>query len=282
MRIGTFTPEIELWPLEEVFKKAKEYGFSQMQYDFLTSHKEEMPEAFFPDELPRIEKACKQYDIEIQCINGTFNMIDIDLERRREGIKRFELIAQACNRLGCEIISLCTGSRDPKSGWVYHPDSASESAWEDMLETTYELIKIAEKYKVYLGVETEPSNVVFTVERTRKLLDQINSPWLKVIMDCANLFPAGTAKKENVRPTIQNAFDVLGKDIILAHGKDIYESDEVKFAAPGKGILDYDFYFSLLKEYNYDRGLIIHGIHREEDFEPCVAFLKERLEAAGL
>jgi sugar phosphate isomerase/epimerase len=282
MEIGFFSPEIEGDSVLSVFEQGSRLGFTQVQYSFQTSHGEEMPAQFFPDELDKIREASRQCHITIAAVNGTFNMIDPDKKRRMEYTGRFEKIAEACKLLDSKIVTLCTGSRHPESGWIYHPDSAGDDAWEDLMETTRRLIPIAEKYDIYLGVETEASNVVFTPERTRRYLDETGSDRLKVIMDCANLFPAGAASKENVQPVIRRAFDLLGKDIILAHGKDIHASDSVSFAAPGRGIVDYDFYFSLLRQYEYNKPLILHGIHDPADFGFSVPFLKQKLEKAGL
>lgn len=282
MKIGAYSPEIQRPSVDAVFARAKELGFTQLQYNFSTSHGEEMPEYFYPGELDAIARASWTHGIEILALNGTFNMIDPDLDRRMSYIRRFERIAQACQALDCRIITLCTGSRSSRSMWSYHPDNAADDAWLDLIDTTRKIIPIAEQYNLFLGVETEASNVVFTIDRTRRYLDEIGSPWLKVIMDCANLFPAGTAKVENVRSTIQEAFNQLGKDLILAHGKDVCASDSVQFTSPGQGIIDYDFYFDLLKQVGYTRGLILHGIHDEQAFEPAIAFTREKLTLAGI
>ena len=281
MRIGAFSPEIRQPTVETVFAEAARMGFTQMQYDFATSHGEEMPEDFHPGELERIAEAGKVYGIEIIAINGTFNMIDPDPAVRQTFIRRFERIVDACGVLGCGIVTLCTGSRSPKSMWAWHPDTASDEAWADLLETTRRILPYAEQHGVVLGVETEASNVVCTIDRTRRYLDEIGSPCLKVIMDCANLFPAGTASEVNMRPTIRKAFDLLGRDVVLAHGKDILASESIRFTYPGNGIVDYDFYFSLLKELGYDKGLILHGIHGAEEFSPAIRAMQEKMVRTG-
>lgn len=282
MKLGFFSPEIQGGSVESVFAEAARLGFSQVQYSFETSHGEEMPASFHPGELERVKAAGAEHGITFAAVNGTFNMIDPNRERREEYVRRFSLIASACEALSCPVITLCTGSRHPDSGWLYHPDSALDDAWADLIETTRRLIPVAEAHGVILGVETEASNVVFTVERARRYLDEIGNDRLKVIIDCANLFPAGTARKEAMRPAIQKAFDLLGKDIVLAHGKDICESDGVEFASPGKGIVDYGFFFSLLKAQEYKAGLILHGVHDPADFSFSIARMREELERAGL
>ena len=274
LELGAFSPEIERDGVDAVFAEAARLGFTHMQYDFVTSHGEEMPDAFHPGELEAVTDASRRHGIRISAINGTFNMADPVPERRAEYERRFVRIAEACNRLDCRIVTLCTGSRHPESMWRWHPDTASEAAWADLIASTQAILPIAEQYDLILGVETEASNVCSTIARTRRYLDEIASPRLKVILDCANLFPAGTAHPENVEPVIREAFQVFGKDIVLAHGKDVLEGDTIRFTAPGKGIVNYRSYFALLREYGYAGPLILHGIHGESEFEPAIQSMK--------
>ena len=52
-------------------------------------------------------------------------------------------------------------------------------------------VKIADRHEVTLAFEPEINNVVSSVMRARRLLDEIGSPWLKVVIDPANLLRPG-------------------------------------------------------------------------------------------
>ena len=93
-------------------------------------------------------------------------------------------------------------------------------------------------------------------------------------MDPANLFGNGMAKKENERKVIRQAFELLGRHIALAHGKDIREGDGISFTCAGKGIIDFDFYFNELEKTGYKNGLILHGIKDPNDIPGCLNFIK--------
>ena len=58
-----------------------------------------------------------------------------------------------------------------------------------------EALQIADEHRVTLGVEPEVSNVVDSARKARRLLDEMQSPRLKIIMDVANLFHAGYLKR---------------------------------------------------------------------------------------
>lgn len=282
MEIGICTTDFSAQPVESLFAKIAGYGFSQVQFDFASIGEEEMPERIDGSLIERILQAARDNRLEIVAVNGTFNIIDRDPAVRDRGIERFEVLARACCDLGCPILTLCTGTRSAESLWTGHPDNESELAWQDMMRSMRSLMAIAERYQITLGIETEAANVVSTPERARRLMDAFASPYLKVILDGANLFHRNTAYPENVRPTLKKAFDVLGHDIILAHGKDIAASSGIRFAAPGKGIIDFDYFLDLLKEYGYTAGMLLHGIEDEADIPFCVAFIQAKIAASGL
>ena len=129
-------------------------------------------------------------------------------------------------------------------------------------------------------METEAANVVQTPQLARKMLDEIGSPHLKMVIDCANLFLSGTAHRENAAATIQSAFDAFGAEIALAHGKDIADSDGIEFAPVGTGIVDYDLFLRLLYQYGYRGALIEHGIYKENLMPACVDFLSEKIKSS--
>jgi hypothetical protein len=82
-------------------------------------------------------------------------------------------------------------------------------------------------------------------------MDEIGSDKLKMILDCANLFHAGTAYRENVQDVIAHAFDLFGDDIVIAHGKDIKEGSGIEFCGTGLGIVDFGFTAMMLEKYGY-------------------------------
>jgi sugar phosphate isomerase/epimerase len=182
---------------------------------------------------------------------------------RAEGIRRLELLCKAAVELEAGTISLCSGTRNAAHLWRYHKDNHTDAAWADMLETMERSVEIAGRYGVLLAVETEYNNVIDTPERAREMLDTVNSPHLKMIMDCANLFHPGDAHRDKAADVIGHAFDIIGGDIVLAHGKDIAESDGIDFCPTGEGIVDFELFMQLLLKYGYTGDMILHGIYDE-------------------
>lgn len=278
MDIGICTTDFNPLPISKLFSRIRKYRFSCLQFSFASIGEEEIPVAIDDRMIRQIRSAGKDNNLRIVAVNGTFNVISPDPSEKSNGFERFPGLLNACRELDCQVVSLCTGTRSTESMWSWHPENDSRQAWDEMIESIGQLVQMAEKHDVYLGVETEAANVVSTPEKARALLDEIGSSHLKIIMDCANLFPRGAAFRDNVRPVLENAFSCLGKDIILAHGKDILAGQGIDFTSPGKGIIDYALFLTLLHEYGYKDDMVLHGIKDESEMEACRLFMRERIE----
>jgi sugar phosphate isomerase/epimerase len=276
MEIGIFAKTFVRPTLEEVLDAVKEHGLHQIQFNLVSAGLPSLPDSIHPSLADHIRQEMSVRGLTMAAISGTFNMIHPDLDKRQAGFRRLYTLAAACERLGTSIITLCTGSRDPYNMWRYHPDNESPQAWEDLLSSIAKALNIAAKYKVTLAIEPEPANVVNSAARARRLLDEFASPQLKVVIDGANLFPAGELAR--MTAVLDEAFDVLGQDIVLAHAKDLTEDGAAGQAAAGTGRLDYDHYLALLQKVGYTGPLILHGLS-EAQVPASVAFLREKLAA---
>lgn len=271
MELGMYSIELQRPTVEALFAAIREYGFTGVQFDFLSVCDEEMPAEIDSALTERIRNAAAENGVQIVSVNGTFNMIDPDPEKRADGLRRFAELAKHMHELDSNFVTLCTGSRNPNHMWRPHPDNETEEAWDDLIVTMRAALEIAEKYDLILGLETEPSNVMNTAERCRRLMDTFdNTPRLKVIMDIANLFRPGMAHVENMRPTMRHAFDLLGKDVGLAHGKDVLDGDLTQFTYAGNGIVDFAYFKELLAEIGYNGCLVLHGIKDEAYFPEAI------------
>ena len=268
MRIGIATTDFAAFGADVLFGKIAGMGFESAQFafasvietDFVPDGRIEIPPVITAAAVNAIGKAASRYNISIVSCNGTYNMSHPSAEVRAEGIKRMDGFAAAVRELGASIISLCSGTRNEGYLWSYHADSQTPAAWADMIESMKRAAEVAERYGLVLAVETEYSNVVDTPEKARRMMDEVGSPRLKMVMDCANLFHPGDARADNAAAVITHAFDVFGGDIVLAHGKDIRASDGIEFCPTGEGIVDFKLFIQLLAKYGYTGDMVLHGI----------------------
>lgn len=263
--------------LEARLDAAKADGLTCVQMSMAAAGLPEMPDQI-PAELPdRMRRESSARGIVIASVTGTFNMTHPDKEHRRTGLRRLRVLAEVCSRIGTSFIHVCTGTRDPNNMWRYHPDNRSPEAWRDMAACVREATDIARQANVVLAFEPEVSNVVDSAREARRLLDEISSPHLKVTMDPANLFHTGELPR--MKEILDEAFSLVGKDIVLCHAKDLDHDGEAGHIPAGHGVLDYDRYMSLLRKYEFKGPVLLHGLTVEQ-VPGCLAFVGAKLASS--
>jgi sugar phosphate isomerase/epimerase len=263
--------------LEARLDAAKDCGLACVQMSMACAGLPEMPDQV-PTELPdRIRREASARGIAIASVTGTFNMCHPDAGFRRTGLQRLRILAEASPRMGTSFIHVCTGTRDPNSMWRPHPDNHLPESWRDMAACMREATEIARQANVVLAFEPEMSNVVDSARKARRLLDEIGSPHLKVTIDPANLFHAGELPR--MKEILDEAFALLGRDIVLAHAKDLDHDGEAGHKPAGQGVLDYDRYLALLRKYKFKGPLLLHGLSAEQ-VPGCMSFLRKKLASS--
>ena len=275
MEIGIFAKTFVRPTLEGTLDAVKAHGLSCVQFNMVCAGLPSMPDCIKIEHCDAIRRGLSSRNITMAAVSGTFNMIHPDIQSRHTGLRRLRDLAFVCKRLGTSVITLCTGTRDAENMWRHHPENDSPQAWKDLLESMREALQIAEEHGVILGFEPEVSNVVNSAIQGRRLLDEMQSPQLKVVMDAANIFHSGELPR--MREILDEAFVLLGEDIVIAHAKDLSRDGEAGGEAAGRGMLDYDYYLSLLHKVGFDGPLILHGL-REVEVEECVDFLCGKLQ----
>jgi sugar phosphate isomerase/epimerase len=233
-----------------------------------------MPDAIPAELIARIQADATAHQLRIAAVQGTFNMSHPDPEHRRTGLRQLRVLAEACPKLGTRYIHLCTGTRDRQSMWRRHPDNNTAAAWQDMTACVREAVEIARAAGVVLAFEPEVNNVVDSADKARRLLDEIGSPHLKVTIDPANIFHTGELPR--MAEILDRTFTLLGKDIVLAHAKDLDRDGDAGHKAAGEGKLDYERYLTLLHRHGFNGPLLLHGLS-EAQVPGCVAFLRTKL-----
>jgi sugar phosphate isomerase/epimerase len=274
MLLGVFAKTFARATVEEIFDAVAKHRLHCVQFNFACADLPSLPEHIDPETAERIRKAAAERRIEIAAVSCTFNMAHPDANQRHDGLRKLEIIAGACPRLGARLVTLCTGTRDPENMWRRHPDNDSPEAWRDLLVSITKALTVADKHDIALGVEPETGNVVSSARHARRLLDEMKSPRLKIIMDAANLFhPENLPRMEEI---MDEAFGFLGADIALAHAKELTPDGHAGGIALGSGELDWDHYLSLLRSTKFDGPLIMHGFE-ERNAAASVKFLRNKL-----
>jgi sugar phosphate isomerase/epimerase len=236
-RFGVFAKTFSRPSLKGVLDAVVAHGFDCVQFNMACASLPTLP-ASVPGDVTQSVLDSKLY---VAATSGTFNIIDADLARRERNLERLGVLAGFCAAVGCPIITLCSGTRDPVDMWREHPENGSPEAWSDMIGALEVALRATEAFGITLGIEPEPANVISDAGRARRLLDEMQSPRLKIVMDGANILEPLT-----------EAFDLLGRDIALVHAKE-----------PAGRKMDWPLYFALIHQSGYEGPIILHGFRED-------------------
>lgn len=260
MQLGVFAKTFPGAAPDQVLAAARRAGYMAVQYNMACSGLGSLPESISGADSERVRTAAQAADVAIAAVSATYNMIHPDAPARDRGRRAFAAIAGAARRMGASVVTVCSGSRDPVDQWRRHPENQTPAAWNDMLAEFVRIIPIAEQNDVTIGVEPELANVVDSAATARRLLDTLQSSRVGIVIDAANLFEVEPPDRR--KALIDEAIDLLGDRIVIAHAKD--RGADGKFAAPGQGAIDFVHYFAALQAAGFRGTIVAHGLAQEQ------------------
>ena len=277
MQVGIFAKTFAGTQPATVMAAAAAAGYGGVQYNMACSGLAAMPLAIPPQHAQAIAQAATQTRQSIFAVSGTYNMIHPDPVVRTEGHRRLQVLAAAAVGMNTRLITLCTGSRNPHDQWTHHPDNVTPEAWRDLLASFEIAVGIADAHDVVLGVEPELANIVNSASAARRLINELQSDRIRIVLDPANLFER--ASPQDRRALVDQAVDLLADRIVMAHAKD--RDATGAFATAGKGIIDFDHFLTTLHHAGFAGPVISHGLQADEAAD-VAAFLRQKLGALGL
>jgi sugar phosphate isomerase/epimerase len=292
-RLGVLTSEFERPSLEATLDAVASHGIEAVQFqlgsavpsiplrDSLQRGLDVLGEHLSPSLCADIREQLAKRDIAMAAVDGTFNMVHPDRDRRWANLGHLVELVGYCDALGTSVVTLCTGSREDIM-WRRHPDNDSPEALADLVEVMKAAARAAEEHGVILALEPEVNNVINSTARARQLIDEVGSPAVKVVMDPANVFKAGQLPQMTEK--LHEAFRLLSQDIAVAHAKDLDHDGEAGHLAAGEGLLDYPLYLSLLRDSGFDGTIVLHQMHHLSDAEidARFAFVRQAAPAGFL
>ena len=132
-----------------------------------------------------------------------------------------------------------------------HDDPWSPAVWRRLVDGLGMAATEAERVGVDLAVHPVNCGPLDTPEQLRRLLDDVASPRMKVILDPVNM--TDHRNLFGIGDLVNEMFDLLGSDTVAAHAKDLYydqrhlvtKIDEVPL---GTGRMDYETFLRRLAE----------------------------------
>lgn len=272
MRLGIFARTFAESTLEGVLDAIVRHELKYVQFNLKCVGTETLPPSIDDELCSRVRSAFERHRLQMVAISCTFNTIDPNVSQREETTRRACHLIERARDLGTSFVTLCTGTCNPSGMWQPHPENDSREAWQALTVTLETLLDVAEAHGVFLGIEPEQANVINSSTKARRLLDDMQSKHLKVVLDGANLLAPGNLI--HMRQILTQAFDLLGPDIALTHAKEYSGGPETDINAVGTGCLDWTLYLDLIRAIGFEGPLLLHGLGPRQVSE-SVAFLQQ-------
>lgn len=139
--------------------------------------------------------------------------------------------------LGALVVGTETGA--PNAAYATSPECFTEEALALFTDRLRPVVRAAEAFGVPVAIEPVCRHIVSTPQRTRQVLDAIDSPMCRVILDPVNLLDVHNADQQAV--IFDEALSLLGGNIDVVHWKDCRVENGVLLSmAAGLGDLQGD------------------------------------------
>jgi sugar phosphate isomerase/epimerase len=269
MQLGVFAKTFPGSEPASVLAAVRDAGFAVTQFNLACAGLPSMPDDVPAEVIQAIDDAVDASGVGLVALSGTYNMAHPDRAVRDDGLRRLAVVIEAAAKLSTPLVTLCTGTRNAQDQWAHHPDNADPSAWGDMAREMEKALALAELHGVDLGIEPEQANIVTSAGDAMRLIAEMGSKRLRIVLDPANLFEQADAAQ--ARAIVADAAERTAGHVAMAHAKDRFTDG--RFATAGQGVVDFPDFISRLKRAGFDGPLVTHGLSAEE--APGVArFLK--------
>lgn len=194
----------------------------------------------------RIARAFADRGIAIAVLGCYINPVHPEPEARENHLRRFEESLRLARDFGCPVVGTETGSLNPDCS--RHPDTEGEAAFDSLCRAVERLARKAEECGCVIGLEpVAEQHTLSSIEKTRRLLESVDSDAIGIIFDPVNLVPS-SGLSESFESFFGRAASAFGERIVAVHAKDyaMIEGRKSPAMPAGSGIMDYASLFRML------------------------------------
>lgn len=238
MQLGIRLHDTKKLPFEERIADVHELGFA-CGHLALSKVIDEFPTddgALTPGLAMYIKKVFAQNDVDIAVLGCYLNLANPNPEKLAKITKRYLAHLRFASLLGCGVVGTETGA--PNETYTAVPECHEEEALQTFIQNLRPVVQYAEKTGVILAIEPVWKHIVYNPARARRVLEEIASPNLQVILDPVNLLDISNYTQQ--KEIVEEAIDVLGEDIAMVHIKD-FRVENGKLVSVGAGLGDMDY-----------------------------------------
>ncbi len=246
MQLGIRLHDTKKLPIEERIADVHRLGF-QCGHLALAKVIDEFPttdEAMTPGLAMYLKNIFAKNQVDIAVLGCYLNLANPNKEQLAKITHRYMAHIRFASWLGCGVVGTETGA--PNETYTFVPESHGEEALRSFITNLRPVVKYAEQMGVVVAIEPVFSHIVYNPARARRVLDEIASPNLQIILDPVNLL--GISNYKDQVAVVDEAIDVLGEDVAMVHIKDFtVEDGKLKSTGAGFGQMDYTSLMKFMK-----------------------------------
>ncbi|CAN7628815.1 sugar phosphate isomerase/epimerase [Paenibacillus sp. LjRoot153] len=266
------------WSAEAIAEDACKHGFTYVQIDPKQAMQVMDDEPFSLRRAEKIRAIFEKKGISIVGLSGYTNLLNPNLQKREAKQKQLEKMIDLCSAYGTRYIATETGSLHPTNAWRDFEGNRTPEAWDELLKIIDLLRNRAVKKDAVLLIEGFALNVLASPEQGVRLMEQLGTEGLALIMDPFNYLTQEDLSRQEA--AMSNIFDCIAPYSPIAHAKDTLYHEGV-FTTPrvGTGQADWHVYAALLATRLPDVPLILEHAKPEEVAE-CLDIIRKSFESA--
>ena len=247
MQLGIRLHDTKKLPFEERIADVHELGFA-CGHLALSKVIDEFPTddgALTPGLAMYIKKVFARNNVDIAVLGCYLNLANPNPEKLNKITKRYLAHLRFASLLGCGVVGTETGA--PNETYTAVPECHGEEALQTFIQNLRPVVQYAEKTGVILAIEPVWKHIVYNPARARRVLEEIASPNLQVILDPVNLLDISNYAQQ--KEIVEEAIDVLGEDVAMVHIKDFkVENGKLVSVGAGLGEMDYTAIMKFIRE----------------------------------
>ena len=231
---------------EEICRGLSQIGFKGVEWSRYHFKPREMTTAA----LKKLVTIPADFGMEVSEIFIALDYVVTDEARRKDNIELTKECVAAAAEIGVNVVNVSTGPQRWMPNHVKIPQEMSEgTAWEMVFEAFDQIIQVAEQKQVYLAVEGVWGMISHDYYTTLPLFDRFKSEYLAINMDPSHGSLCRNDVGWAVRQWNKRIKHVHLKDSI---GKSGYDGDDFIFCLLGEGQVDWNAFFSAMRDIGYD------------------------------
>jgi len=237
------------------------------------------------DRIHALEQAFAKQDVVIAEVGRWVNLLDADLEKRRQNLQTVTDGLALADAIGARCCVDIAGSFSTTSWFGPHPDNFSPQFFDAAVENARKILDAVRPKRAKFCYEMMGWAMPHNADNCRKLIKAVAREAFAVHLDPCNLINSPEKFYRN-GDLLDECFDKLGRWIVSCHAKDLAWDVEMNVhfreVRPGAGSLDYATYLKRLASLPQQPPLMIEHLAKAEEYAQAAKHIVEVGHTLGL